>query len=41
MDSLRREELFELMDLVKAKHTYVQRSQMLLDFISLVHAHFS
>jgi hypothetical protein len=31
------EELFELMDLVKTKHTYLNRAETLLNFLNLVH----
>ena len=34
-------ELFELMDLVKAKHTYINRIYTLLDFLNLVKAHYA
>ncbi len=36
LQNLKQEELFELMDLVKEKHTYLNRVQVLLDFLKLV-----
>ncbi len=34
------DEQFELMDLVKTKHTYLNRVETLLNFLNLVHAAF-
>ncbi len=41
MQTLTFEELFELMDLVKTKHTYLNRVTMLVDFLNLVHNHYT
>lgn len=38
LKTLKQEELFELMDFVKTKHTYLNRIQTLLDFLKLVEA---
>jgi len=40
MQTMTLDELFELMDLVKTKHTYINRVQVLLDFLHLVHTAF-
>lgn len=40
LETMDREELFELMDVVKAKHTYLNRTGALLDFLQLVHTTF-
>lgn len=36
MEAMSQEELFELMDIVKTKHTYINRIKTLLDFLSLI-----